>query len=90
VRFVNGQYVSGQYFDTLGVRAMLGRTLTSADDRRGCVGTAVLSHGFWQREYGGRGDILGKTISIDDHPFEIVGVTQPGFTGVEVAFRWTC
>jgi putative ABC transport system permease protein len=84
VRFVNGQYVSGQYFDTLGVRAMLGRTLTSADDRRGCVGTAVLSHGFWQREYGGRGDILGKTISIYDHPFEIVGVTQPGFTGVEV------
>ena len=84
VRFVNGQYVSGRYFETLGVRAMLGRTLTSSDDRRGCVGTAVLSHGFWQREYGGRGDVLGRTISLDDHPFEIVGVTEPGFTGVEV------
>jgi putative ABC transport system permease protein len=84
VRNVNGQYVSGEYFDTLGVRTVLGRTLTRADDRRGCAGTAVLSHGFWQREYGGRADILGKTISIDDHPFEIVGVTEPGFTGVEV------
>jgi len=84
VRNVNGQYVSGQYFDALGVRAVLGRTLTSGDDRRGCAGTAVLSHGFWQREYGGRADILGTTISSDNHPFEIVGVTEPGFTGVEV------
>ena len=84
MRNVNGQYVSGQYFDALGVHAVLGRTLSSVDDRRGCAGTAVLSHGYWQREYGGRADILHETISIDDHPFEIVGVTQPGFTGVEV------
>jgi predicted permease len=84
VRNIDGQYVSGQYFDTLGVRAVLGRTLASSDDRRGCAGTAVLSNGFWQREYGGRADILGNTISIDDHPFVIVGVTEPGFTGVEV------
>lgn len=72
---VTGQYVSGQYFETLGVRAALGRTLTASDDRRGCAATAVLSHGFWQREYGGRADLIGKTISIDNHPFAIVGVT---------------
>ena len=83
-RSVNGHFVSGQYFDTLGVHAALGRTLTPADDKRGCPGAAVLSYGFWQREYGGRGDIVGKTISLDSHPIEIVGVAEPGFTGVEV------
>ena len=55
-----------------------------ADDTRGCAGSAVLSYGFWQSEYGGRADILGKTISIDRHPIEIVGVTEPGFNGTEV------
>jgi putative ABC transport system permease protein len=81
---VSGNYVSGHYFDTLGVHAALGRTLTPADDTRGCVGSAVLSYGFWQSEYGGRAGILGKTISIDRHPIEIVGVTEPGFNGTEV------
>lgn len=84
VRRVQGQFVSGQYFDALGVHAVLGRTLTRADDIRGCVGTAVLSHGLWQREYAGHGDILGKTILLENHSFEIIGVTQPEFTGVEV------
>src|SRR5437867_758593 len=59
-RNVNGNYISGQFFDTLGVRAALGRTLRPADDKRGCAGAAVLSYGFWQREYGGRGEVLGK------------------------------
>ncbi|HEY6340674.1 MAG TPA: ABC transporter permease [Bryobacteraceae bacterium] len=81
---INGVYVSGQYFDTLGVRAAVGRTLGPADDTRGCAGNAVLSYGFWQREYGGRPDILGKTIFIDRHPIQIVGVTEPGFNGTEV------
>ncbi len=83
-RQVDGAYVSGHFFDTLGVPAVLGRTFTSEDDRRGCAGNAVLTHGFWQREYGGRTDILGRSISIDRHPFEIVGVSAPGFTGTEV------
>jgi putative ABC transport system permease protein len=80
----NGAYVSGQYFDTLAVRTVLGRTLTPADDTRGCAGRAVLSYGFWQREYGGQAGVLGKTILIDRHPIEIVGVTEPGFNGTEV------
>jgi predicted permease len=83
-RYVDGAYVSGHFFDTLGVPAVLGRTLTPEDDRRGCAGRAVLTHGFWQREYGGRTDILGRSISIDQHPFEIVGVTAHGFNGTEV------
>ncbi len=44
----------------------------------------MLSYGFWQSEYGGRADIVGKPISIDRHPIEIVGVTEPGFNGTEV------
>jgi putative ABC transport system permease protein len=83
-RNVNGEYVSGQFFDTLGVPAALGRTFTPKDDYRGCAGGAVLTYGFWQREYGGRVDVLGKTISLDHHPFEIVGVAGKGFTGTEV------
>jgi predicted permease len=83
-RYAHGNVASGQFFDTLGLHAMVGRTFTMADDRRGCPGTAVLSYGFWQREYGGRADVVGKTISLDSHPFDILGVIGPGFTGVDV------
>ena len=83
-RYVQGNYVSGQFFDTLGLRPIAGRVITTADDRRGCPGTAVLSYGFWQSEYGGRVGVLGKTISLDNHPFEILGVIGPEFTGVDV------
>jgi putative ABC transport system permease protein len=84
VRNVEGSRVSGQYFETLGIHAVLGRTLTAGDDKRGCAGIAVLSHDFWQRAYAGRTDVVGQTISLNGHPFEIVGVTEPGFSGIEV------
>jgi putative ABC transport system permease protein len=83
-RYATGNFASGQFFDALGLHAAIGRTFTPDDDKRGCGGTAVISYGFWQREYGGRADAVGKSISLDNHPFEIVGVLQPGFTGVDV------
>jgi putative ABC transport system permease protein len=83
-RYAQGNFASGQFFDTLGLHAMIGRTFTVADDQRGCAGTAVLTHGFWLREYGGRAGVVGKTISLDNHPFEILGVLGSGFTGVNV------
>ena len=83
-RYAMGNRVSGQYFETLGVHTVLGRTLTVADDKPGCPGTAVLSYDYWQRAYGAREDVLGKSISLDGHPFEIVGVSQPGFSGVTI------
>jgi putative ABC transport system permease protein len=83
-RYAQGNFGSGQFFDTLGLHALIGRTFTTADDKRGCPGTAVLSHGFWQREFGGGADVVGKKILLDHHPFEIVGVLGPGFTGVDV------
>lgn len=83
-RYIEGNYVSGQYFQTLGVQPMAGRLITSADDRRGCPATAVLSRAFWQNELGGRADVPGTTISLDGHPFEILGVIGSDFTGVDV------
>src|SRR5258706_1092256 len=83
-RYAQGNWVSGDFFNTLGVHAVLGRTLTPADDRRGCAGTAVLTYDFWQREYGGRADVIERPISIDNHPFQVLGVAQPGFYGVEI------
>jgi len=44
----------------------------------------VLSYGFWQREYGGRSDVLGQSISLDGHPFTIIGVSQRDFLGVQI------
>ncbi len=81
---VQGAWVSGEYFTTLGVHPALGRILAQADDQPGCRAVAVLGYSFWQSEYGARRDVLGQSISLDGHPFEIVGVVQPGFSGVEV------
>jgi predicted permease len=83
-RYAQGNWASGDFFSTLGVRAVLGRTFTAADDRRGCAGIAVLTYDFWQREYGASAVVLDKTISLDGHPFQIAGVTGPGFSGVDV------
>jgi predicted permease len=82
--YANSSYVGGQFFSTLGLHPLLGRTLTPADDTRGCAGTTVLSHAFWEKEYGGRADIIGGTISLDSHPFQVLGVLEPGFSGVQV------
>ena len=84
VRYANGVLASGDFFRALGVRAILGRTFTPADDRRGCAALAVLSYDFWQSRYGGDGKVIGRTLSLDGHPFEIVGVVQPGFYGVDI------
>src|SRR5262249_6172594 len=83
-RFAAGNWVSGGFFSTLGVSPVLGRTITPDDDQRGGPAVAVLSYGFWQKEYAGDRAIIGKTISLDNHPFEIIGVTAPEFFGVDV------
>ena len=80
-----GLLVTGSFFNALGVKAQIGRVLTEADDRTGCSEpAAVLTHGFWQSRYGGNPGVIGQTISLDNRTFPIVGVTQPGFFGVEV------
>jgi predicted permease len=84
-RPAQGLWVSGDFFKGLGVPALIGRTLTTADDRRGCAAPpAVLSYGFWQREYAGSPSAIGRAIMLDGHSFDIVGVTPASFFGVEV------
>jgi putative ABC transport system permease protein len=84
-RYAQGLWVSGDFFGTLGVPAVIGRVLTNADDRHGCAAPpAVISHGFWQREYAGTPAAIGRSLTLNGHSYEIVGVTPPSFFGVEV------
>jgi predicted permease len=84
---VDGIYACGEFFTTLGVPAMLGRTFTSADDARGGApdgAVAVISHGFWQRRFNGAANVIGTTLIVERVPFTIIGVTPPEFFGAEV------
>ena len=88
VRDVSGMFSSGEYFSTLGVRPAAGRLITSDDDKRGCPGVAVLSYGFWQDHFGGAESAVGSTLSLDNHAFNIIGVSAPGFFGLEVGNKF--
>jgi putative ABC transport system permease protein len=84
-QFAQGLWVSGDFFSVLGVAPYRGRLLTSNDDRPGCGSpAAVLGYDFWRRQFGGDGGVIGKTLLLDGHPFEIVGVAPRRFTGLEV------
>jgi putative ABC transport system permease protein len=83
-RMVDGNLVSGGYFSTLAIQPALGRLLQPADDQRGCAGLAVVSYGFWQSEFGGATDLIGRQLSLNRQPFTIVGVVPRVFSGVEV------
>jgi predicted permease len=84
-RPVDTLMISGNFFEVLGVRPSLGRLISLPDDYRGCGAQgAVVSYGFWQREFGGDRGALGRKITLDGYPFQIMGVTPPNFYGVEV------
>src|SRR5260370_20163136 len=77
------ELVSGNYFDVLGVRPALGRLLVPSDDtvlNGNPVG--VLSFNYWQRRFGGDRGVVNQSISVNGHPFTVVGVAQPGFHSV--------
>jgi len=85
VRPAEGMWVSGSFFQVLQVQPILGRLLSQDDDYRGCgIRSVVISNAFWQREFGGRRNVLGSKLSLDGRPFEIIGVTPPSFYGLEV------
>lgn len=88
VHDVNGMFASGDYFSTLGIRPAAGRLISADDDKRGCPGTAVLSYGFWQDHFGGAQSAVGSTLSLDNHIFNIIGVSAPGFFGLEVGNKF--
>ncbi len=80
-----GLWVSGGFFPALGVSPERGRLLGPADDRRGCGGeSAVVSHTFWQTQFGGRESVIGSTLTLLDRPVTVVGVVPASFYGLEV------
>ena len=87
VRRTEGDWVSGGFFPALGVRPAAGRLLARADDYRRCPAVAVVSHAFGHAEYGSAAAAVGKRVSLNGHPFTVVGVAEPKFFGVEVGRR---
>jgi predicted permease len=83
---VEGQFVSGNYFSLLGVRAWAGRTILPEDDTLSAGGSsavAVISFGLWQRRFGADASAIGKQIMVEEKPFTIIGVTPPEFFGLQ-------
>ena len=78
---LRSEYVSGNYFATLGLKAYAGRILSQSDDQPAAAPAAMLSQRVWQQEYGSDPKVVGSTFVLDGHPFTIVGVTPPGFFG---------
>jgi putative ABC transport system permease protein len=77
--------VTGDYFRTLAVRAAIGRLLSRDDDRdNAALPVAVLSWEYWQREFGGDGAVVGRSMPVNGRAFTIVGVTPKHFTGIEL------
>jgi putative ABC transport system permease protein len=76
--------VSGTYFRTLGVPAARGRVLQPADDEAGAAAVAVVSHGFWRRRFGAAEEAVGRTFTLNDTTYSVVGIAAPGFSGEEV------
>ena len=85
---IYGTLASSNYFETLGVRPVLGRSLlpTLATERTGAA-EAVLGYDLWQKRYGGDPAIIGKTIQINLHPYTIVGIAPKGFQGCATGLR---
>jgi predicted permease len=80
-RSVMGEFVSGNYFRTFGLRPEAGRLLTGADDVAGAPLTAVMSYSTWRRDYAGDSSVVGSAFSINTKPVTIVGIAPPGFYG---------
>jgi putative ABC transport system permease protein len=81
----NGQYVSGNFFRTLGINPWIGRLLTDADDRPGAPPVAVMSYHVWSEKYGSDPSAVGAGYQINGHLFTVIGVAPPGFYGAKLA-----
>ena len=84
-RLAQGMWVSGEMFPMLGLVPAQGRLFTPEDDRPGCgTSGAVISYALWQSEFGGKDSVIGSRIVVYDHPTQVIGVTPPGFFGLDV------
>jgi predicted permease len=81
----NGEYVSGNFFRTLGVQPWIGRLMTDADDQEGAPPVAVMSYRIWNEKYASDPSVVGASYQINGHPFTVIGVAAPGFYGAKLA-----
>jgi predicted permease len=77
-----GQYVSGDFFTTLGVSTTIGRPLGMPDDSPSAPPAIVLSYAYWQRVFGGESSVAGRMVRLNNISTEIVGVAEPRFTNL--------
>jgi predicted permease len=85
---VEGELVTGNYFDILGIPAALGRTFTPSDDQTiGGHALAVLSHDYWTDRFAGDSSIVGRTIRVNDRPLTVIGVSARGFDGIQLGYH---
>lgn len=84
---LRSEFVSGNYFATLGVVTYLGRPFTANDDRSGAPPVVVLSYAAWQSDFAGDAGIVGSTVYIQAHPFTVAAIAPPGFFGDRIVER---
>ena len=80
-RPLRSEYVTGNYFTTLGVGALAGRLMTADDDRPASPPVVVLSYHIWQSRYGADPAVVNSTFVVEGHPFTMIGIAPPGFFG---------
>jgi predicted permease len=87
-QIVRADFVSGDFFPTLGIHSYSGRLFTEADDAPEAPAVAVLNYEFWQKSFGGSPSAIGKSVRLNGVPFIIVGVTEPRFDRLTLANRY--
>jgi putative ABC transport system permease protein len=85
---VNGQTVSANTFDIIGVRPLLGRSFLPGEDSPEAPRTVILSHALWQRRFNARADVIGQTVMLNGYEYSIVGVMPPGFKFPQISELW--
>ena len=78
---LRSEYVTGNYFSTLGVKPFGGRLFSPEDDRASAPPVAVLSYRAWDGEYGADPSVVGASFVVEGHPFTVIGIAPPGFFG---------
>ena len=85
---ISGAQATASFFSVVGLSPVLGRLYTEANETPGNDRVVVISHGMWQQKFGGRGDVLGQTLTLNGQPFEIIGVMPAGLQTPNKAQVW--
>src|SRR6185369_14870749 len=85
---VRSAFVSGEFFDVLGLPAFLGRTLLAEECTPGKDRVAILGHALWQRRFGGNTNLIGRTVGIDGNNYVVCGIMPPRFQFPELVDLW--